>query len=112
MTIVEFKTWFKNYTEEEFKLNRWLTPYHVCIIEEKLVTVDDGWIDVKERLPIHKECVLFRLKTGEDRLGFYASDEKEPWKCDGNGYDDYLPCWKCYAHAEVTHWMPIPELPK
>jgi hypothetical protein len=71
------------------------------------------WISVEERLPdceygSETEALLFRLKTGTVQAGYFGTG--------GRFRDKYF---RCYHHAnegwdakDVTHWMPLPVLPK
>jgi hypothetical protein len=58
------------------------------------------WISVEERLPEHDGRYAIVYKQGMVRRPFIG---------------DYL-CvenrWMSMLDAEVTHWMPLPELPK
>ena len=59
---------------------------------------DDNWIKCSERLPEldddgHSEMVLVADRNGSIRLNYLIDDE-----------------WM--VPIEVTHWMPLPELPK
>lgn len=70
-----------------------------------LKTVSD-WISVNDRLPKIGEIVLF---TGNNKFGNKFIVQRglfdgEVWRCDyGHVLDSSTP---------VTHWMPLPELPK
>ena len=73
-------------------------------IAEKLisngVTVQE-WISVDDRLPESgKEGVLIALRWGEVDIG---------WCEDGRWSSEFI---NEYEEGEVTHWMPIPQLPK
>lgn len=57
------------------------------------------WISVKERLP-EKQMVLCNCKDGYE-LGYYGRYGQEQWH-NTLGTDT----------LQVTHWMPLPELPK
>jgi Lar family restriction alleviation protein len=53
-----------------------------------------GWIPVSERLPEHDSCVLtYSPRYGMD-VDYYNSKL-------------YQPIW-----IDITHWMPLPQLPK
>lgn len=56
------------------------------------------WISVKERLPEHLVDVLVHVGEIVD-IGFY---------------DERCNAWECYSYrrGDVTHWMPILELPE
>ncbi len=72
------------------------------------------WISVKDRMPDVEESVIAYSKT-VDRVfvGYYdleysfRTDSIEPmWYLDGARGRSYA------FTAKVTHWMPLPELPK
>jgi len=70
------------------------------------------WISVEDKLPEEKQPVLVanyfksaRKPYYEYYMGFYRDGEWCACTCvDENGED--------YILTDVTHWMPIPELPK
>lgn len=72
---------------------------------EKLAAEKDEkkpkWISVKDRLPERKDDVYFCCINS---LAFPGSQYVKPLKFCGNG--------KWWKDADVTHWMPLPELPK
>ena len=64
------------------------------------VTVQE-WISVKDGLPESgKESVLIGLRWGEVDIG---------WCEDGRWRSEFV---NEYEDGEVTHWMPLPQLPK
>ena len=78
--------------------------YPACELADYLisngVTVQE-WISVKERLPeSEKESVLIALRWGEVDIG---------WCEDGRWRSEFV---NEYEDGEVTHWMPLPPLPK
>ena len=66
------------------------------------VTVQE-WIPVKDRLPEDDSDVIAYLRTGEEGRIFPANYAKGVW-------------FDCIFNKRVTetitHWMPLPELPK
>ena len=69
------------------------------------------WIDVSERLPKKNERVFVVCINRNNKMQRHVSI------CDfwGDGHEYlgniyYKPKWS--GHKEVTHWMPLPELPK
>ncbi len=69
---------------------------------------ENKWISVKDALPEKNECVLacYHFGTKIDTtlrfvgaLHYYATDEHPHFQGEGKG-------------MSVTHWMPLPELPK
>lgn len=84
------------------------------------------WISVNDRLPEHSDLDMQYLTVAErgriDILYYYD----EPEQCykdedfDGPGFyseDDDFNEWgeylgECNRRHEVTHWMPLPEIPE
>jgi hypothetical protein len=72
------------------------------------------WIRVEDRMPEPRIDVLVVLNLdiiGDDDLriyevGWYADDDKEWYN--SNGYTLY----EIPGNSRVTHWMPLPDLPK
>ena len=68
--------------------------------------IDNGvtvqkWISVKDGLPESgKEGILIALRWGEVDIG---------WCEDGRWRSEFV---NEYEDGEVTHWMPLPNLPK
>ena len=69
------------------------------------------WISVKDRLPSKEECekdhgwfIVFRPDL-QDRAGMsrYDGHEKE---------QNYEHNWRLLIDRDITHWMPLPEIPK
>lgn len=71
---------------------------------EKLAAERDAkkpeWISVKDRLPETPDTYFCCVNS----LAFPGSQYVKPLKLCGNG--------KWWKDADVTHWMPLPELPK
>lgn len=67
------------------------------------------WVSVKDRLPEQKwidYLVATRIQTDGTR-GFNIA-----WLNDDNGVWKSNDEWICDGREIVTHWMPLPELPK
>lgn len=62
------------------------------------------WISVEDKLP--EKGVLVIVKTGIDNCYLAAKDSVALPK------DEFMLPQLCEYVDEVTHWMPIPELPK
>lgn len=63
------------------------------------------WISVKDRLPDKEN--LFLIIYGESRditLGL--------WNLKNKRFEEFEIEWFGYEIPDVTHWMPLPELPK
>lgn len=71
---------------------------------QQLEAAQPKWISVEERLPEESGCVLCVIKNGWGP----AVTEGYFWKG-----DQYIsPIDEDYSFEDVTHWMPMPELPK
>ena len=69
--------------------------------EEPSIEVVQEWISVDDRLPENgKEGVLIALRWGEVDIG---------WCEDGRWRSEFV---NEYEDGEVTHWMPLTNLPK
>ena len=68
--------------------------------EEPAIEVVQEWISVKDRLPIPDTIVLVFVR-GYVEIGWY----------DGN-HDEWRTGIATLDNCEVTHWMPLPQLPK
>jgi hypothetical protein len=64
------------------------------------------WISVKDRLPEHETDVDIFIKIGVRRANVLFTNYEE----DPHFYWEEHDC--IYELDEVTHWMPLPELPK
>ena len=60
------------------------------------------WIDVKDKLPKDVGRVLTLTNGGVIGMGYHDSD----------GIDTKWVIITNIFQADVTHWMPLPELPK
>ncbi|ELV2159474.1 DUF551 domain-containing protein [Escherichia coli] len=60
----------------------------------------DGWISCSERMPDNNHDVLFFDVWGYIRIGWFSADDWS-WFTSDDG-----------CCMEVTHWMPLPELPQ
>lgn len=81
------------------------------------------WISVNERLPEKNGKVLVFIPQRERCLqnGMYLGELKTVKADDGSGNFFGIPRKECewtvwgfsyFEHPIVTHWMPLPELPK
>ena len=70
------------------------------------VQPDNGWINVKDRLPDEKERCL--ICTGNRRI--YIAY----YQLLGDKFSNHEPFWQGSScrFTSVTHWQPLPELPK
>lgn len=78
-----------------------------------------NWISVNEKLPKHNQrvliCYKFRYNKGVKMLDLaFFQEVGEYDEADGKRnvfcYDSYE--WGHCPYEYVTHWMPLPELPK
>ena len=70
---------------------------------DKTTTVAE-WVSVKDRLPEKSGCYL-AITTAGNRSVLDYSNKYKMFNC----FDDIEPKG---LEIEVTHWMPLPELPK
>lgn len=61
------------------------------------------WISVNDRLPEHDQDVLICVNGNTIDTGYCWGD---PYDADSRGWQAYA----CMSN-NVTHWMPLPELP-
>jgi hypothetical protein len=68
------------------------------------------WINVKDKLPLYKQCILILLDNGCIADSVYRGE-----------YEKGLYVFRiellredieCKIGKEITHWMPLPEFPK
>ncbi|ANJ90540.1 TPA: DUF551 domain-containing protein [Pasteurella multocida] len=59
---------------------------------------DDGWISVKDRLPSEREDILIYTDRGEIKIA---------WRD-----DVFFMSLRDYHLSSVTHWQPLPPIPK
>lgn len=69
-----------------------------------------GWIPVSERLPDEHEFVLVCNDDGEMMIAKMAGCYYKYWVYKYCAYD--TDCWDENENGLITHWMPLPELPK
>lgn len=67
---------------------------------------DNGWINVKDRLPDGKELYLVCTENERIYIAYY-----QPL---GDKFSNREPFWQGSScrFTSVTHWQPLPELPK
>ena len=82
----------------------WDYPMEYAIAFDKAIEALEaaGWVSVKDKLPEHGKRYLIYATSGDNKTSyitiaafsghFYLSGRRAYWK--------------------VTHWMPLPELPK
>ena len=74
------------------------------------------WISVKDKLPKINNKYLCVLNNCAISICSFAHNLKKVDKYDFNtnksGWYDYDSEWGYYEVSNVTHWMPLPELPK
>lgn len=67
---------------------------------------DNGWINVKDRLPDDKGRYLICTESRRDEIAYYQPI--------GDKFSDYEPFWQGSScrFTSVTHWQPLPKPPK
>ena len=67
---------------------------------------DDDWISVKDRLPDEKERYLICTENRRIYIAYY--------QLLGDKFSNHEPFWQGSScrFTSVTHWQPLPELPK
>ena len=85
-------------SKEEF-----LKQFPNVTISEDYVWPSGAWISVKERLPNNKEIVIAINEEGEMAI---CKFEKTEWEY------FFMLNMTSYQLKKVTHWMPLPEMPK
>ena len=117
----------KHYNEENSALpdlfDLWLNPGICSDFKNKADVVPVEWISVKDRLPDKNgKCLCAEYSKAFNRhfievLGFakdlHKVDEFEFKNKKGkSGFYDYDSEWGYTEYENVTHWMPLPELPE
>lgn len=104
------------YRKEKFRHKNQRAQQHIKYLKAKLDKPSNPWISVEERLPektrnlspfpdeYDEKVVLVINKQGGKRLAY--RDYKGVWR------DDYNCEIVNQNYARITHWMPIPQLPK
>ena len=72
------------------------------------------WISVKERLPEEGVRVLAvkKLKNGRRDLALATCIPEYKHHDYVTGEDIVEPYWVCGGNNNITHWMPLPEMPE
>lgn len=87
--------------EAEYAINKH-TDNLISKLDELISDSDKSrWISVTKKLPNAYDLVL---ATDGEEIGFAAYQQKGNYWLGNEGFDIIYP--------EVTHWMPLPELPK
>ena len=73
-----------------------------------------GWISVKDRLPEEGVRVLAvkKLKDGRRDLALATCIPEYKHHDYVTGEDIVEPYWVCGGNNNITHWMPLPEMPE
>ena len=86
---------------------------HIAALQQEIETLRGQlirWIPVEERLPKYGVRVLATDMYEEDDCTGIWTREEYPDDPDGCCWIDERGWW--HAFDDVTHWMPLPELPK
>jgi len=105
---------------DAFSENRFATSYDYAILFDEInelpvadVQPVDRWIDAQKNPPpiidkksMTSESVLILRDNGSCSVAYYcnSAEDGDYWTTDD---DKTMYCWE-----EVTHWQPLPELPK
>ena len=81
---------------------------------ESLAPTIGGWISVKDRLPEEGVRVLAvkKLKDGRRDLALATCIPEYKHHDYVTGEDVVEPYWVCGGNNNITHWMPLPEMPE
>lgn len=63
------------------------------------------WISIKDKLPDSDTYVLILLSVKFATVSYYFEDSFGKW------WSDNWDIWNKEYTDDVTHWMPLPELP-
>lgn len=80
------------------------------------------WISVKDRLPSDGQYLIcYKLNTKPQSYVFHVArfaenlhevDEYDFDRKDVSGFYGYDSEWGYFKYHDVTHWMPLPPIPK
>ena len=81
------------------------------------VIVPPEWISVKDRLPKEDGMYLGYFKSGYMYIAYFAKnlekvDKYDFYKRRRKGWYQYDSEWGHCERDDVTHWMPLPNMPK
>lgn len=87
-------------------------------VEELPEVAERGWISVEERLPEPEREVLLIAHGWKSRILYigclHHMDAQKSWLTGitSKESDWLMQGWSYFKEPTVTHWMPLPELPK
>lgn len=85
-------------------------PVMFCICPDCADKLPPQWVSVKERMPEEGEMTLVAV-SGKPRKNITLKNAVELAEYTvSEGW--ILEMWPEWTGAEITHWMPLPELPK
>lgn len=96
--------WYDDPYDEWYE--KWIVDWKMYALEdakERIEALPDEWISVEDRLPESTRFYLWLVHIGDmDRVDkvFY---EQWEWRESGTNYE---------FTENVTHWMPLPNIPK
>jgi hypothetical protein len=70
-------------------------------MSDQITTSPSGWISVEDRLP--ERCVRVIVSDGRDVCIAYREDDGDEWFPIDYGY---------VSVENITHWMPLPDVPQ
>lgn len=80
------------------------------MIKEAIISHNNGWISVKDELPVDMGFVLLLEADGDIIIGQYYF-EQSPFLADTEYYQSINYQWLADLD-EITHWQPLPQPPK
>ena len=109
MTLEELKKIAMCYAHDELKDN--CSPIEVVVAGAFMSGIDyiqhnPGWISVDEGLPENEQRVLISDKEDNIWAGVYIAHDDYGFCSPVTWGDSYT------IHHDITHWMPLPQLPK
>lgn len=83
---------------------QFMSMFAACTYRSSRPPAETYWIDVKDKLPLYKECIIFMTVDEDVIYGVYNGMDEH---CENNfvSYDrenEYT--------TEVTHWIPSPKI--
>ena len=105
--------WLKSEIQRRRKRYKTLTGVDMAMLVDDAPTIG-GWISVEDRLPEEGVRVLAvkKLKDGRRDLALATCIPEYKHHDYVTGEDIVEPYWVCGGNNNITHWMPLPEMPE